>query len=97
MNTLLKAIQSKINSSSNTALRNIESSSVYELWEDGELTITKSGSLYGQRTLHQLSLPIINGTKSLDIMPMMEQRGSHACIALTKEDAQEIIQLMQQL
>jgi hypothetical protein len=25
---------------------------VYEVWEDGEVTLTKGGELYGQRTLH---------------------------------------------
>lgn len=25
---------------------------VYEVWEDGEITITKGGDLYGKRTLH---------------------------------------------
>ena len=37
---------------------------VYEVWEDGEITITKGGDLYGRRTLHvdrlgdsSLSLP----------------------------------------
>ena len=30
---------------------------VYELWHDGEITLTKSGELYRQRTLH----PIVPG------------------------------------
>ena len=25
---------------------------VYEVWEDGEITLTKGGELYGQRNLH---------------------------------------------
>jgi hypothetical protein len=27
---------------------------VYEVWEDGEVTLTKGGDLYGQRTLHMI-------------------------------------------
>lgn len=30
----------------------IENAMVYEVWEDGEVTLTKGGDLYGQRTLH---------------------------------------------
>jgi hypothetical protein len=32
---------------------------VYELWSDGEITLQKSGSLYGQRTLHRMIGPIL--------------------------------------
>jgi hypothetical protein len=27
---------------------------VWEIWEDGELTLTKAGPLYGQRSLHMI-------------------------------------------
>lgn len=32
---------------------------VTEVWEDGELTITKSGDLYGQRRVHQTERPFL--------------------------------------
>jgi len=31
-----------------------EEQMVYEIWEDGEVTLTKGGSLYGQRSLHSV-------------------------------------------
>jgi hypothetical protein len=31
---------------------------VSEIWEDGEITVTKSGDLYGARNLHQSSPPL---------------------------------------
>lgn len=34
---------------------------VYEVWNDGEITLQKSGELYGLRTLHQLQKPAIPG------------------------------------
>lgn len=36
---------------SNPSLREHEGS-VYEIWEDGEITLQKCGSLYNQRSLH---------------------------------------------
>ena len=29
---------------------------VYEVWEDGEITLTKGADLYGQRNLHCISM-----------------------------------------
>jgi hypothetical protein len=31
-----------------------KSGMVYEVWEDGEITLQKCGDLYGQRSLHQV-------------------------------------------
>lgn len=32
---------------------------VAEIWEDGEITATKCGELYGARSLHQMSPPLL--------------------------------------
>lgn len=32
---------------------------VAEMWEDGEITSTKSGDLYGRRSLHQQAPPLL--------------------------------------
>lgn len=34
---------------------------VYELWNDGEITLTKGDDLYGQRLLHQIKPPLPRG------------------------------------
>lgn len=36
-------------------------SHVYEIWEDGEITSTKGGRVFRQRTLHQRVRPIFSG------------------------------------
>lgn len=38
---------------------------VSELWEDGEITSTKSGDLYGARLLHQSRRPILESANLL--------------------------------
>ena len=40
-------------------LRQEEGDHVLELWSDGEVTMTKCGSLYGQRSLHQMAGPVL--------------------------------------
>lgn len=35
------------------------STHVTEVWEDGEVTVTKSGELYGARNVHQSAKPIL--------------------------------------
>lgn len=37
--------------------RETDDSHAYELWEDGEITMTKAGQLYGLRNLHQMIGP----------------------------------------
>lgn len=33
----------------------LQEAMVYEVWEDGEITLTKGGAIYGQRTLHLMA------------------------------------------
>lgn len=59
---------------------------VYEVWEDGEITLTKGGDLYGQRKLHL----DVNGDKGLalpwDSLPIKGSKHSRIW-ADTREDA----------
>jgi hypothetical protein len=36
-----------------------EQGHVYELWSDGEITLTKGGDLYGQRNNHSMAMPVL--------------------------------------
>jgi hypothetical protein len=58
---------------------------VYEIWEDGEVTLTKGGSLYGQRSCHSVWDAERYGAKTkvllpIDRMPKKNYDGSHGCI-----------------
>lgn len=46
-----------------------QSGMVYEVWQDGEVTLTKSGELYGKRSLHQIAPPI-SGPYSTVVFPI---------------------------
>jgi hypothetical protein len=55
-------------------LAQIEGGNVYQVWEDGEVTLTKCGSLLGHRTLHTIEF----GDKNKAISPLLfpEQRSN---------------------
>ena len=51
-----------------------EGGHVLQLWEDGEITMTKCGSLLGMRNLHQIVGPILDDEEAAPIlkgMPMV--------------------------
>lgn len=53
---------------------------VYEVWEDGEITLTKGGSLYGYRTLHCIMPGIPSYALPWDSLPMVNEHHSRiAC------------------
>lgn len=59
-----------------------EQGMVYEIWEDGEITLTKSGDLYGQRNLHCI-VPGMNGI----CVPLPEKRhNNHSSMAIHEDD-----------
>lgn len=60
---------------------------VYEIWEDGEITLTKGGDLYGQRTLHLMRGGDVSKALPVDCFPVKFKNG-HGCIqVMTKEEA----------
>lgn len=70
---------------------------VYEVWEDGEITLTKSGELYGLRQLHQISPPFPFHLP-VDSLPNVNGPGTHSCIAASShETATEARNLIAQL
>ena len=73
-------------------LREEQGGMVLEIWEDGEETSQKCGDLYGHRTLHQSSLPIVPGWFGDQYIEHMDERsrGKHGCIAVTHENSKKI-------
>jgi len=55
---------------------------VTEVWEDGELTTTKSGDLYRRRNLHRLSPPIVENAELL----FEVQEGEHRRMIVTDRE-----------
>lgn len=65
-------------------LRSIEGGHVYEIWEDGEVTLTKCGSLYGHRNLHMMKM----GEPGVNV-PLPDKRGPHSCMAIPGLDVEK--------
>lgn len=54
---------------------------VYQVWEDGEITLQKGGDLLWQRTLHCIA----SGTRPLPVDALVNKYGSHSFIWCTNE------------
>ena len=64
----------------------VEDHMVYEVWEDGEITLTKGGDLYGMRNLHVQRYGDESKALPFDSMPV--RFGKHGCIQVrTSEEA----------
>lgn len=71
---------------------------VYQLWQDGELTVTKSGELLGLRNLHMIEAGFIRKPEMYSKwMHVMVPDGENAFIYCAKEDAYAIREVMQQI
>lgn len=65
-----------------------EQAMVYEVWEDGEITLTKGGDLYGQRKLHLDAYGDSGLALPWDSLPL--KNSSHSRImAKNREDAEK--------
>jgi hypothetical protein len=63
---------------------------VYEVWSDGEITLTKSGDLYGQRNLHCIEpglVPEWIAKADADSYPKKAGNGFGYLAVETSEDA----------
>ena len=66
---------------------------VYEVWEDGEVTLTKGGDLYGQRSLHLQRYGDDSKAFPFECFPLLF--GRHGCIQVkTSEEAYEASDLI---
>lgn len=58
---------------------------VCEIWEDGEITLTKGQHLYGQRNLHCI-VPGITGVN----VPLVMKRGNHSNMVIEFDKRSEV-------
>jgi hypothetical protein len=83
----------------------INGSMVSQVWSDGESTLTKGGSLFGQRLLHQIKRPCLSleqseyiSKKLLIALPNLEQFGGACSIMPSNCECGDIIvNLMREL
>ncbi len=70
---------------------------VYELWNDGEVTLTKGGDLFRQRNLHCIE-PGCMPSLPVDFFPIRNADGRYGSIALSShEDVKKAKELMASL
>lgn len=61
---------------------------VYQVWEDGEITLQKSGDLLWRRTLHCIAYGFTDHNLQPNEMPVSEKKRGYAFVD-SKEDADE--------
>lgn len=66
---------------------------VWQVWEDGEITLQKCGELLWQRNLHMISCGSVRGIPPY-VMP--SQMGIHGYISVANEQEAEFIALLLQ-
>lgn len=72
-------------------------SHVLEVWEDGEVTSTKAGDLYGHRSIHQSKKPFIPVGRSLfrvddpDEMRQLRSRDTHKRMVVKNDEVLDIL------
>lgn len=62
------------------------SSMIYEIWEDGEVTSTKAGDLFRKRTLHMIRGAFLNE----DLWEVPEER-DHVSRVVINDEARDIL------
>ena len=67
-----------------------EDGMVYQVWEDGEITLTKSGRLLGQRSLHTIESGWSGKSVPTDWFPHDIQEGKHGFIYTDNEGADAV-------
>lgn len=73
---------------------------VWQIWEDGELTLQKSGELLWQRSLHCIKGGLINSSHLKGKMPVNEKEHGYAFIeseAVGEEIRAKMVEFVKQL
>lgn len=78
-----------------------DSTHVAEVWEDGEITVTKSGDLYSHRRIHQSEVPFLPAGQVLftmddldddfDLYNELKRRDKHKRMVITDPELKEIL------
>jgi len=81
----LASIHELIKLAHNPELAKVECDHVFQIWEDGEITMQKCGSLLWHRTLHR----VVGGIDGLRLA-LPADHGVHCYAFVTQADAYEI-------
>jgi hypothetical protein len=76
----------------NDDLARVKCSHVYQIWEDGEITLQKCGPLLWARHLHMMQYGEPSKAIALENFP--HRHGEHGYAYVTKEGADEIRKLI---
>jgi len=89
-------IQEAIAKNSKPELAEVECSMVYQVWEDGEVTLQKCGSLLGLRHLHMIKMGDPSRAVDADLFPHYTENanGKYGFIYTDNEGADEVRQLI---
>lgn len=68
----------------------IECPMVYEVWNDGEVTLTKGGDLYGQRTLHTTIPALFDTTKHLPADSLVKRFNNSRVVVMNRDEAKAV-------
>lgn len=85
-------IEELIAKHSDDSLAKVENGHVWQVWEDGEVTLQKCGSLLGMRNLHTIKMGCPKASLSPSLFPhkTKNSHGEHGFIYTTEEGANEI-------
>lgn len=86
-------LQAELFSFSNNELTKQEGM-VYQIWHDGEITLQKSGSLYGQRNVHCIVPPIYDPYTKINVILPQRQNNNSSYMSLEQKNlvrARELI------
>lgn len=64
---------------------------VYQVWEDGEITLQKGGSLWNQRTLHTIAFGLPHKKIPTATMPCLNGDASHGYVIVGSNDEAEAV------
>jgi hypothetical protein len=63
---------------------------VWQVWEDGEITLQKCGKLLWQRTLHSIFSPLVTNKVPLETMPEQYSEKHGFTYVKDEKEAQEV-------
>lgn len=63
---------------------------IYKVWSDGEITYEKGGYAFGDRSLKQVSLPIVHLSNKSWLPKFPIQHGENSCAMLTLDECRHI-------
>ena len=84
-------LQNAVNDASNDSLSE-QVGMVYQIWDDGEITLQKSGDLLWQRSIHCMNPAI----KVIEGINFPHKHGKHSYAFVDRDDAESIRELIRE-